>query len=241
MGVIRDTFFPTPSFEYMILGAYVTLCFTYMTFAIHSTNKLLKAILKCAPVLFLLAFIFYTITRLQFGPMQGRGDPQDLERIVFGLIFSVLGDFYLVFDSFFMFGIFSFMCTQLIYTALFGGHMLLFYMPANNELFVAAGVGLVSLLVFFYILPKLSRILVLPAALYCLVLSVMLWCAIVTQLQNPILSTLQSAVGAGLFYISDILLSVNRWRNSVPFGSYLIISTYYVAQILIFLSVLNKY
>ena len=111
-------------------------------------------------------------------------------------------------------------------------------MPAPNELVIAAAVGIVSLTVYLYILPKLGRALVIPAALYCILLSLMLWCALVTLQHDTKLPTLQGAIGACLFYTSDLILSVNRWGTSIPGGAHLIIGTYYVAQLFIFLSVL---
>lgn len=241
MAAIRDAFFPTSSSEFIVLGIYALLCLIYVIFGMNCTRKWLKMLLKCSPVLFLIAFFFYTVTSLNLGPMQTVGDVKNLERIIFGLIFSCLGDCYLVFDSFFILGLLSFTFAQLIYISIFGGGMLLFEMPAESELITAAAVGLVSLLVYFSIFPKLNYVLVVAAALYCLLISIMLWCALVTMQHNTKLSTSQGAIGAGFFYVSDLVLSITRWRLQIPFGSYIIICTYYAAQIFIFLSVINDF
>lgn len=241
MTAIRDAFFPTPYSEYMFLGVYIVLCFTYMIFGINFTTGLSKMLLKSSPVLFLISYFFYTILSNPAGPGESVDGIDNLERLIFGLIFSCLGDCYLVFDSFFIHGLLSFACAQLIYISMFNGHLLLFIIPAQSELVTAAAVGLVSLLVFFSILPRLSYALVIPAAMYCLLISVMLWCAVVTMQQDTKLPTLQSAIGACLFYMSDLLLSLNRWRLQIPHGHYLIIATYYAAQILIFFSVINNF
>ncbi len=243
MGAIRDEFFPTPNFEYMIVGTYILLCLMYMTIGINFTTGCLKMLLKCAPILFLITFFLYTTTSLHIGPLHPVGNVDNLERIVFGLMFSCLGDAYLVYDSF-IHGIISFACAHLIYIGYFGGEVHLFIPPSYDELVIAAAVGLVSLLIYLYILPKLDYVLVIPAAVYCLVISLMLWCAIVTMRQNTELSTMQGAIGACLFYMSDLLLAVNRWNrwnHQIPFGPYLVISSYYLAQLLIFLSTLNTF
>ena len=239
MAIIKDDFFPTPYHEYAVLGIYVALCSIYMVFGIHSSSKILKMLLKCAPVLFLITFFIHAASKVELDPMQGVEDAANLERIIFGLIFSCVGDCYLVFDSLFILGILAFTATQLIYIGLFGGGILLFSMPNQNELIIAAAIALVSTLVFLSILPKLNCVLILPVAIYCSIISIMLWCAIVTMQQSIELSTSQGAVGACLFYTSDLLLGVNRWKLQIPCGSYLIMFTYYAAQILIFLSVIN--
>lgn len=198
-------------------------------------------ILKSLPVLFLIGFFFYVVVSLPIGPVSPVGNVHNLERLVFGLVFSCLGDCYLVFDSFFVHGLLSFACAQLIYISLFNGGQLLFSTPSQSEFTVAIAIGLVSLLIYLYILPKLGYVLVVPAAVYCVLISVMLWCAMVTMQQDGNSSTCQGALGACLFYTSDIILTVNRWRLQIPYGSYLVIGTYYAAQILIFLSVINSF
>ena len=67
----------------------------------------------------------------------------------------------------------------------------------------------------------------------------MLWSALVQAQQNlndlPILGTVEAV----LFYTSDLLLTVNKWRKSVPFAPVLIMTTYYSAQLFITGSVLG--
>lgn len=241
MGVVRDAFFPTPNFEYMILGTYAVLCLTYMVIGMNFTSGFLRMLLKCFPILYLVGFFFYVVTSLPLGPVTPVGNIGNLERIAFGLMFSCLGDAYLVFDSFFIHGLISFACAHLIYIGYFGGGILLFVIPSYPELVIAAAVGLISLLVYCYIFSELSYVLVVPAALYCLLISLMLWCAIVTMQQNVQLSTVHGALGACLFYMSDLLLSINRWKHQIPLGPHLVIGLYYSAQILIFLSVINTF
>lgn len=247
MGVIYESFFPNRQQEYMLIASFAVLCLVYVLFGLRSSSKLLKVILKCAPIVLLLTFIIYiTSTKLSLGPIQGRGNSVDLERVIFGLIFSVLGDFYLVFDIFFLLGIISFAAAQLMYINVFGGWTLYIAFSTYSEIVTAeivtaVAVALVSALVYFYILQKLSWVLVVPAALYCVLLSVMLWCALVTFQRKPSTSAMVGAVGACLFYTSDLLLAVGRWRLDIPYSSYVIIITYYAAQLLIPLHVINKF
>ena len=241
MAAIKDAFFPTPYSVYILLGMYSVLCITYMTCGIHLSMKLGKMTLKSSPILFLILYFISAVTSVHMGPVQAVGDIGNLQRIIFGLIFSFLGDCYLVFDSLFIHGLVSFACAQLVYVGLFGGRTLLFTMPSQSGLVAAAAVGLVSLWVYCYVYPKLSRVLVVAAALYCLLISLMLWCALVTVMQDTKLSTLLGAIGACLFYTSDLLLAIDRWGSTIPHGPYLVIATYYAAQVFIFMSVINKF
>lgn len=243
MGVVYTSFFPNRQREYILIISYIILCLVYVIFGIRSSSKLLKVILKCAPVFLLLAFIIYVTSKLNLGPIQGKGNAVDLERVIFGLIFSFLGDFYLVFDLLFLLGIISFAAAQLTYINLFGGWTLLYFSFSvdYNEIITAVAIALVSALVYFYILQKLSWVLVIPAALYCVLLSVMLWCALVSLQRDPSLPAILGAVGACLFYTSDLLLAVSRWRLNIPCGPYIIITTYYASQLLIFLHVIHKF
>ena len=241
MGAIRNEFFPTPYSKYTVIGLYITLCLIYMAFGIRFSTKLLKMMLKCSPILFLIIFFIYIGTSINIGPV-GIGNVKDLERILFGLIFSALGDCFLVFDQLlFIHGLLAFSCTHIVYITLFGGKDLLLTVPTQSELVIAAAIGLVSILVCSYVLPKLRKMLIVPAAMYSILISFMLWCALVTLQHDPRLSTLQCAIGACLFYMSDILLSVKLSGTEIPCGDYLVIMTYYAAQILIFLSVLENF
>lgn len=241
MAAIRDAFLPTPYSGFMLVSVYVLLCLLYIVFGKKLATGLPKMILKSLPILFLIAFFIKTVTSLPIGPVQGVGDVEHLERLIFGLGFSCLGDCYLVFDSFFVHGLLSFACAQVVYIGLFNGGLLLFNIPTQSELLVAVAIGLVSVLVYLYILPKLSCVLVVPAAIYCMLLSCMLWCSIVSMQQNATLSTLQGAIGSCLFYSSDLVLSLDRWGMKSFYGPYVIIVTYYSAQILIFFSVINSF
>ena len=247
MAIIKDGFFPTPYSMYMFLGTYLVLCLTYVAFGLNLSTeklskKLAKMVLKGLPVLFLIVFFVYSVSSVHVGPVQTLGrDIDDLPRVFFGLVFSFLGDCYLMFDSLFVHGLLAFACTQLIYVALFGGRMLLVIVPSYGEIMAAMAVSLVSVWVYCYIFPKLSRVLVVAAALYCILISLMLWCALVTLMQDAQLPKLQGAIGACLFYTSDLLLTLNRWGPAIPYGPNLVMATYYAAQVFIFLSVINAF
>lgn len=218
------------------VSIYASLCLLYIAVGKRIPIKLVQGLLKCAPIIFLISTCVPILLRFGRGPVGHVELTKQFERALFGLIFSCIGDFYLVFDSFFIHGIASFAIAQTIYIFLFHGHMLISLSPSYNELIVAIGIALISLFFYSYLFPKFSRILAISLAGYCILISLMLWSSFAQMLHSHNDSTVMGAIGAGMFYTSDLLLGVNRWRIKIPFGLELVMITYYTAQILIFWS-----
>ena len=218
------------------VGVYVAFCLVYIFVGIRIHNKLIRGLLKCAPVVFLIYTCVSVLQRFGRGPVGHVELTRQFERVLFGLIFSCIGDFYLVFEGFFIHGIASFAVAQTIYIFLFHGHMLISLSPSYSEFLIAIAVAIVSLSVYSYLLPKLSRILAISLVGYCILISIMLWSSIVQTLHSHDGGTFMGMIGAAMFYTSDLLLGVNKWRIKILFGSELVIITYFVAQFLIFWS-----
>ena len=69
-------------------------------------------------------------------------------------------------------------------------------------------VGIVSLVMFLYLLPKMKAFLVLLAAVYCCLIGCMLWRALVRfQVHGDSISV----TGGVMFYISDTLLAMKNF------------------------------
>lgn len=245
MGSIYAAFFPDGLREYYIIGIFTLLSFIYMLFGLNSSYKSIKVVLKCGPLIFLLTYMVYSASKVNVGPMHGTGDIEDMRRILFGLLFSLLGDFYLVFDSLFILGILAFASAQIIYINLFGGWIwnipVISYGMEYGDILSAIAISLVSIAVYLYIWKKLSWVLVIPTGMYCLLLSSMLWCAWMNAQHEPSTATFLGAAGAGLFYISDLVLVIGKWRLEIPYGKHIVIITYYASQILITLHVIRKF
>ena len=226
---------------YLVAVLYAVLCKLYMFLGMNSDKKLLKLILKCAPIIFLIVTVGKTIFQ-SAAPMSSNapGSSKQLSRLFWGLIFSCIGDGYLVFDSFFLYGIAAFAVAQAIFISLFDGGLSLLFAPDQNEITSGLAITVVSTIIFVYILPKLKRTLVVPVAIYCIVISFMLWSAVVKMQQKATNLTVVGAVGALMFYTSDLLLGVSRWRLRIPFAQVFIMSTYYTAQLFIAGSVLGS-
>ena len=216
------------------VGAYVSLCLLYLTVGIRLNRlTLVKGLLKCAPILFLIYSCVPVLQTFGKGPVGHVELARQFERVIFGLIFSCIGDFYLVFDAFFFHGIASFAIAQGIYVFLFHGQTLISVSLSYNEVITGVGVAIVSLSVYSYLFSKFSRILAIFLAAYCILISTMLWSSLVQLLHAYNQSNVMGAIGAGMFYTSDLLLGVNKWRIRIPFGPELVMVTYYLAQFLI--------
>lgn len=224
------------------LGAmlYTVLCKLYMFLGMNSDKKPLKLVLKCAPIIFLIV----TVGKIIFqsgAPVTSNapGSLKQFSKLFWGLIFSCIGDGYLVFESLFLYGIVAFAVAQVIFTWLFDGGLSLLFEPNHSEIISGLAITAVSTLIFAYILPKLKRTLVVPVAIYTIVISFMLWSAVVKMQQKTTDLTVVGAIGALMFYTSDLLLGVNKWRLKIPFAQVFIMTTYYTAQLFIAGSVLG--
>lgn len=219
---------------------YVAMCKIYLFFGFRTDSKVAKVVLKCLPVAFLTAMVGLHVLDTR-APVTSTapGSVAKLAKLFWGLLFSCIGDAYLLFSDYFLFGVIAFAMAQSIYTTLFGGGVVLFLEATQNEVVSGLAVASISVLVYASVMTRMPRKMVIPAAVYALLISMMLWSALVQAQRSLNDLTILGAVGAVLFYTSDVLLTVNKWRMSVPFAPVLIMTTYYSAQLFITGSVLG--
>lgn len=142
-----------------------------------------------------------------------------------GLIFSFLGDVFLLFDWGFLPGLGSFMLAHV------------WYIVSFSKLRIAKMLGslpfiLVYLAALFYFLyPHLNEM-KLPVFVYGTVISTMLYFSLCTK--NILLIS-----GAFLFVISDTLLAVNLFVSHAVLTDLLVMITYVSAQLLLVLGMIN--
>ncbi len=84
-----------------------------------------------------------------------------------------------------------------------------------------------------FISAKFSAAFVIPSIVYCVLISLMLWGAVVQFHHKPEGDATIGVFGAAIFYTSDALLVVDRWRRNVAYGEVLIMVTYYMGQLFI--------
>ena len=219
---------------------YVALCKLYLFLGLRAHSNAVKLVLKCSPVAFLGVVVALRVlnTRAPVTSM-GPGSAGKLSQLFWGLLFSCIGDGYLVFPEYFLFGVAAFTIAQAIYVTLFSGRLVVLMDLSTEEVVAALGVAVVSALLFAAVMRKMGSRMLLPAAIYAVLISMMLWSALVQANRNLSQLTLLGAVGALMFYLSDMLLIVNKWSVSVPFANVFIMATYYAGQLLITSSVLG--
>lgn len=223
---------------YYLALVYGATSLLYMFFFMSSNNQLLKLVIKVLPVLILFlgnCYIFFSktapfdISASDFAPRLGK--------LVWSLLFCMLGDAYLVFPSLFLYGLISFAVGQVFLIMVFSEDLFVLSQLTRYEVTSGLCVLVVTAIIYIYMYPRFKCAMVVPTLVYALVISLMLWCAII-QLQKFVsYPTACGAAGAGLFYTSDLLLAVNKWRTKIPMARVFVMSTYYSALLLIALSV----
>jgi uncharacterized membrane protein YhhN len=154
------------------------------------------------------------------------------EFIVLGLIFSLAGDVFLMLPSDrFLPGLASFLIAHLLYIAAFSQEAGFQFSVMALAPFALASAALLRLL-----WPHLAGMQV-PVLIYVVVIATMGWQAAAQWLSVGETWALLALVGAILFTISDAALALNRFRTPFAAAPATILTSYYLAQWLIALSV----
>ena len=226
-----------------------------------------KAVLKCLPISLLLGQVIVSLgthrtswdeERINDGT-QTSGVVKICQLLLLGLALSCVGDALLVFDATVaLFGMVSFAIAQGVYIAFFGlttGQLVELSMFELLSGLVVLVLSLSILLLFSWRLNNTLKSgdrgmrwrfigLVMPIALlYFMLISLMLWSALLQVQKRGDLVGVLGAIGALLFYVSDVLIAAGAiWRLRVLLhGRILVMVSYYGAQLLISLSVLISY
>lgn len=152
--------------------------------------------------------------------------------IIVGLIFSLIGDVFLMLpEDRFVAGLVSFLLAHISYLIAFTG-------DARNvmTLWLAAPFLLYALVFYVYLAPDLGKQRI-PVLIYTIVISSMAWAAWGRWLRLGGIGSMLAAIGAVLFVISDSSLAYNRFHKEHHWGQLLTLSSYYLAQMLIAWSV----
>ena len=142
---------------------------------------------------------------------------------------SLAGDVFLMVPGYFIPGLVSFLCAHLAYIVVFKRGQIWF--PERRALALTLGFGVLMYgVLWFGGLPAALRG---PVAAYVLVIALMAAQAIgrATVLRSH--GAVLVAVGAGFFMLSDTLLALNRFVTPLPLSQLWVLSTYYIAQVLI--------
>lgn len=151
--------------------------------------------------------------------------------IMVGLAFSLLGDVFLMLPTdHFLHGLVSFLFAHLCYITAFAGQS---GVPTPWALLPFLLYGVLMLRWLWPTLGKLKG----PVVIYMAVILIMGWQAWGQWQQAGQWRALWALCGALLFILSDSVLAVDHFRQRFRTAQFIVLSTYYVAQLLIAMSV----
>lgn len=143
-----------------------------------------------------------------------------------GLIFALLGDCFLLFntDQFFLIGLTCFLIMQLCYTSAFNMKRRI---PRNSDYIKSMGIALIGILILAFLWNILGA-LRWPVVLYILAILSM---AIYAYLRHHLLRGYSIVlIGVILFILSDSILAFNRFGSEIPYANIIVMMTYMLAQ-----------
>jgi uncharacterized membrane protein YhhN len=184
------------------------------------------------------------VAALAFARPQGTTDTTYTVLVLGGLLLSLAGDLLLIPQEnarAFLLGLVAFLCAHLIYIAAFIYLQVAFLDRIHwpGELVDGVALVVVGVAVYRYLRPGLGGMR-LPVIGYVVAISVMVHRALGVAWVHPGPRTqpLLIALGALLFYVSDAILAVNKFRMDGQMANYRLynLSTYYTGQLLIALS-----
>lgn len=218
---------------------YGALCCFYLFFIIRSKTRHLKTFFKILPLLILL-FCLIAVNARFVAPFHVKSPfyVPKLIKVTFGVIFSVIGDAYLVYPTLTTYGVAAFAVAQGFYVFTFSDDGYLFGQVRYPELASLVCIGLISTVLFLYLLRNFKCCFAFLALFYTILISFMVWSAVMQVQKYISLITVAGGAGACLFYISDVILSINLWNGPLPsfLAREFVMITYYVAQYLIVFS-----
>lgn len=190
--------------------------------------SMLAMVVKCLPIISLIVFVLLHGMNLSDEYAYSR-------RILTGLIFACVGDALLVWDSYFLHGMFMFGVAQALYASAFGMR------PFNP--YVGSVTAFLGAIVLYNLCPILDGVMSIAVPIYVILIAFMTWRSIARVQFFDDLWTwtkLCSCGGAVLFCISDTAIAVNRFLLPLPGEQLVIMVTYYAAQLGIALSVVDS-
>lgn len=167
-------------------------------------------LLKVLPIILLFVVVFKT-------------KPSSIRSILLcALVFSACGDLLLAFDQF-IYGVAAFLLAQISYAVLFKAN----WKSVKTRLPLSLGLIVYVSIMAGLLLPKLGE-LQFPVSAYLAAITVMGLLA--AQSKLPMC---WAVLGALSFIVSDSFIAIDKFIQPIPLAGYWIMSTYYVAQIML--------
>lgn len=206
----------------LLVSLVIISVFVYLIYAVHYQYRLTKYILKPG-----------TMSLIIVLAICGSGLSTTFSVwVIVGLLFSVVGDIFLMLaDKWFVKGLISFFIAHVFY--IIGLSELVVF--DWSSLVLSGIVLLIVAIIFFMFLytavKKEGGIgLSIAVASYIAIISIMVWFAILTRSNVLIFA-------AFLFYVSDAVLAIDKFKHQFRAAEYIIMFTYFIAQLLFALSI----
>lgn len=209
--------------ENIIISMIAIMGVAYLVLAIYLNNHIWKYILKPGTML-LIIFLAVYVSDLQ----------NSFSYYVWiALLFSLAGDVFLMLqDKWFIHGLVSFLAAHIIYILGFVTSLNLFFTYSSGAFIII--VVILAVLFFKILYPQVyqqgGKLFLAAVAIYIVTISTMLSLAILTGSKMMILA-------AFLFFISDAVLAFNKFCVRFKLADYIVMSTYFSAQLLFAISV----
>lgn len=193
----------------------------YLIFAIHFNYKVYKYIWKPGTmVLIILLAITESGLSSAFSYL-----------VLFALLFSLFGDVFLLREEWFVHGLASFLIAHILYSIGFVVAFDLRFTFITGSLLII--LMMIAILFFLILQPNVrkngGRVLLLAVAGYITVITTMVGLSIMTGVSILITASI-------LFFISDAVLAFNKFVKRFQLADYMVMSTYFTAQLLFAIS-----
>lgn len=151
------------------------------------------------------------------------------------LFFAAVSDFVII--KHFIIGLIIFLLVHIINT------VSIFILAKRIEIKALIVVAVITTVIFLILLPYLKGSFIFYVAFYCLVIMFMV-VSTLSAIKSTVLHSYQKQLiilAAVLFYISDLILAVDKFVNNIPYAAFFILVPYYSAQICFAASLYNIY
>lgn len=196
-----------------VLGFLMVISAALTIYGKYSPNKVI--VYTCKPLTTILIISIAVINSIHFhNPI--------MYFVIGGLVFSLLGDVFLLKSTLFLYGLIAFLAAHLLFIIGF----LEVSRISHVMLLLPFVVGVIIL--FAYLYPDLSKYKY-PALIYIIVIALMSWRAWECYLGNKSTGALEIGIASLLFIFSDANLAINKFKKPYKSSQLLILSTYYLS------------
>lgn len=147
--------------------------------------------------------------------------------IILSLIFCLLGDTLLLNDSYFIFGLVSFLIAHILFTASFITLSKFKFYPLPIVILLFLGGA------YYIYLYSSLKALAIPVFIYFLFITLMSWQGIALYIWKKKQSFLFIAIAVILFFISDATLALNKFKFPFEASRIIVLSTYWISILLL--------